>query len=398
MTGWLDTLTDMLGGMRGTRAVVARVYRQGLIGDGLDMKSLAEAAPGLDPDDDSRVLAELFIAETRQIDAVPDSALRARLWSMLDRFERIVPEATRMRYWQIVPALADPQWSDPAFLRDQLQALQRQIHRSHLIKQAREEETIRLRTMVFGVVAVLVVLFLGGAAVAAGFEALLTLGFGYFILLISGVLGAAVSYMRRLQAAMDHDAAASDGLAELQALRGSRISALSSILLGGIFAVLIYWLSIAGLFATLVPETAGQASLMSAQRTAEDELAARRADLARLQAMPAADQPAATPEELAAARTALADAERRQRILDSAAAVQPAIASCPAPSSDDLSATTRNTACHIGTSYARLMGLADARSFYLMLILAFLAGFAEQLVPDKLKQLTQRYSGPAAGS
>jgi hypothetical protein len=96
----------------------------------------------------------------------------------------------------------------------------------------------------------------------------------------------------------------------------------------------------------------------------------------------------------------MAAAEQRRRLLEQAAAVQPAIARCPAaapgdPAGDDPAGMVRSTACQVGASYARLLGLADARSFYLMLILAFLAGFAEQLVPDKLKQLTQRYSGPA---
>jgi hypothetical protein len=388
---WLASISEWLNGLEETRAAVVRVYRQAMAGE-LARAQPATAAPD-DPAGDDRSLATLFSLETAGLDGLPDTDLRGRLWSTLDRFERTVPGETRMRYWQLVPPLSDDQWSMPEFMRLQLKALLRQIHRSVLIKQAREEQSIRLRTLVFGVVAALVLAFLGFAVMAAYAGKVLTLGFGYYILFTAGVLGAAVSYMRRLQAAIDHDAAAGDGLTELQALGGSRISALSSIVLGGIFAILVYWLSIAGLFTYLVPETAAQPSLAAGQSSAEIDVASRQAALDALSSQ-GADEAA-----LGEARTALADAQKRKAVLDeAAAALLPGIATCPTPPTDTLGMESRYTACSVGSLYARLLGLADARSFYLLLVLAFLAGFAEQLVPDKLKQLTQRYSGPTATS
>ena len=206
-----------------------------------------------------------------------------------------------------------------------------------------------------------------------------------------------MSIIQRLQAAVSHDAMMTDGLFELTGLRLGWVGIGLSVINGGVFALVLHFTVMAGLFMTAVPsinisDAAGAVTYtqMRDQLTAQiaidaDRLAGLKTRLAEQNTMPSSPASAA-PTDTSGSRqgqaeltTEIAGIEEKQReralMLNYAKAQANSIAVETAPDTS------------IGAKFAKNLGLASGSNFFRMLILAFLAGFAERLVPDILERL-----------
>ena len=71
---------------------------------------------------DHPYLANLLRIEAALIETMPDNVMQERFWAIEDRFQRVVPLATRTRYEASVPPRGDLMWKNAAFMRDQQRA------------------------------------------------------------------------------------------------------------------------------------------------------------------------------------------------------------------------------------------------------------------------------------
>ncbi|MFZ4382280.1 MAG: hypothetical protein ACOYO0_09995 [Sandarakinorhabdus sp.] len=404
MWQWLKNnlawLSEFVSGSNRASAAIIEIYRQSLLDNVLQPSNdepetkaritvLKEELKGAGP----LTLGQLYSIEAELWNYYTDATVLARLWSVLDRFDRVVSAHSRNAYAQTVPASTDAQWADANFVRQQALSLIDAIQNTQMVNLERERFTNMLRTSIFAIGLSLSLLLLGLMMWAFYTEAPKLVDY-YMILFVLGTLGACVSYVRRLQGAVEHDALAGDGLSELNTIANNRIAALSTLLVGGIFAIVVYWLVLSSAFAALIPAQNSQPGLSVSVLTTESLLAGAKAELATRE-----DQQKAAPDdtgiaaEVAAKRTEVnnlaADIARMKGELASFAPLAAQTKDCPATTG------TAAPACKpsFGQRSASVMELADARSFYLMLVLAFLAGFGEQFVPDALDKLSRRMKG-----
>lgn len=336
---------------------------------------------------------------------VPPSVTKNRFWAIVDRFERVVPAASRAQYWSSVPPKGDRIWADDQFIVGQARTLLDVIHANYLINMAREASTRRLKVIL------LAVFFATSLAVATGLFSTGGAGIGiaYAVLAYAGMLGAIMSIVQRLQKAVSHDAMVTDGIFELTGLRLGWLGLVLSVVSGGVFALVLYFTVMGGLFLAAVPapkiEGAVRYSEIKSKLTAE--IAADDQKLRDLRARPSpppgaptsavdaarraletggADGSPAAPSQSgnagdAAAIAAIEDKQRERQIALQYVRDQEN-ATLPVRDKDDTS----------GQQFATSLGLADGTQFFRMLILAFLAGFAERFVPDILERLRKNMS------
>jgi hypothetical protein len=227
------------------------------------------------------------------------------------------------------------------------------VHANYLVNIGREQSIKRLKIMMF--------LFLTAASVFAGVfmnvmhSPLLD---GLTILWVAGVVGAILSITNRLQSAISRDAMTEDGIYELTGLRVGWVGILTSIIAGGAFALVMYFTVMAGVLNEAYPVTTDKAA---------QTVAAPVEEVAPIEDAPVED--ALPPETLAPPPATLAIGP--ETVEDCADNKDPKCAS-------------------LGTKMAKALGLKDRMNFFKMLILAFLAGFAERLVPDILSRLSKR--------
>lgn len=77
------------------------------------------------------------------------------------------------------------------------------------------------------------------------------------VVVVTGMAGAMISIIQRLQKATSRDAMVDDGIFELIGLRIGWVSILMSVAIGGVFAVFIYVLIAGGLLDQVIPKMAG---------------------------------------------------------------------------------------------------------------------------------------------
>ncbi|WP_353217696.1 hypothetical protein [Sandarakinorhabdus sp.] len=416
MFAWINDLfgwfVEKLSGAGQAKAAITELYRQTLLDnvmqpckqDSQIQARLAVLQAQLQ-NKDGWVLGELYSIESELWTFFDDATVLARFWSVRDRFERVATAVTRANYALSVPAGTDDQWKQPEFLRSQALALIDAVQNSQLVSLEREFFTNSLRTTMFSIgitlAGIMLVLMLGVSLAARP-----PLMAFYAILFALGMMGACVSYVRRLHAAVDHNALVGDGLSELNTIANNRVTAFSTVLIGGVFAIITYWLVLSSAFAALIPTENDQPGLSTSTVMAETMLAGARAELATLESQQAKPAPAVDGATEVAAQAAAGsapspelvqkradilklevDIARMRAELNSLAPKTSFAADCTKPAN-----VKEQSDCtpSFGTRSASAMELADAHSFYLMLVLAFLAGFAEQFVPDALDRLTRR--------
>lgn len=320
-------------------------------------------------------LAELFRIEVSLIDLMPDPTIMARFWSIDDRFRRVVPSKIVANYDLSVPKKGDALWSSPAFVRDQARTLLDVIHANYLINIGREKSVKRLKAII-SVVGLLIV------AVGSLWSGLANsnLTTGMLLIVGAGIVGALLSIINRLQTVTSTDAMENDGIYELTGLRVGWVGILMSLGLGGGFALVLYAIVMAGLLQVATPDRTGEVIAVEKRDEGQTKAAASSVPASPVNTAvlsngksvtPDAKSKRENPSEVAASPKTENTTEPQVTAIPETCKVAK---KCPAWAND----------------VAIAIGLHDAAAFFKMLVLAFLAGFAERFVPDILNRLRKQ--------
>ncbi|WP_199555634.1 hypothetical protein [Sandaracinobacteroides hominis] len=291
---------------------------------------------------------QLFAIEIKLAEILPDEHVTARFWAVEDRFRRIVPTSSQTSYMASIPSKGERQWKDTRFLRQQTLALLEVIHSDILINFYREKSINRLKLFLFIIVLI-------AAATAYTINSALSL------LFVCGVLGAATSVMQRLQTAVANDAMTQDGLFELIGLRLGWIGISLSALWGGIFALLMYCIVMAGALELAAPARAGEKATQSIVSANLDQ----QANAPDAVVPPDRNAPSGRPNMSATCMVAQNGKDEKP---------------------------VANALDTLGCRHSVALGLNSGADFFKILLLAFIAGFAERLVPDILSRISKKYS------
>lgn len=324
-------------------------------------------------------LATLLRIEAGLLETLPDHMVKARFWAVEDRFQRVVPLGTRQRYIESVPKKGDSQWRDPVFVRDQTRAMVDVIHANYLINIGREKSVKRLKL-------IMAVAFLILVAIAA-FVILITCLLSasawqmvemrcYLALMVAGLLGATLSIANRLQTAIARDAMTEDGLFELTGLRVGWVGVVTSQVMGSAFAIVLYWIVMAGVLDKALPISQAEVS-QTYPPGGNAEGTPTSADTGKKST--SSDSPAAS----VFTKTAASGAPLSPHTATTRTKAEEGKATATCPKIDT------NPCKDVKPTIYQALGLATYPDFFKMLILAFLAGFAERFVPDILSRLSK---------
>lgn len=316
-------------------------------------------------------LADLFKIEIALVHLMPDATIKARFWSIDDRFRRVVPASIVDHYDKSVPAKGDAMWADASFIRDQARTLLDVIHANYLINIGREKSVKRLKTII--ALAALFMLFMGSSFGAYQATPLKT---GFLMIIGAGILGALLSIINRLQSVTAADAMANDGIYELTGLRVGWVGILMSFALGGGFALVLYAIVMAGLLQVATPtlQQSGPENIVQSQAAGVENLT----------------DP--LPEASVSNATSLAHASASADPLPSGIVPQASESESDPKNADAIPATCRKDinsgpCLPWANGVAAALGFTGAMALFKMLVLAFLSGFAERFVPDILNRL-----------
>jgi len=335
----------------------------------------------------SATLGQLFKIELALIWVVPEEALRARFWTIEDRFIRVVPTSVAKSYQNSFPA-GSPDAVPEKVLRQRARNLLDVIHANYLINLAREKSIKRM----------MVILFLAASAIAGTVYTQIDgsneqAQQGLLLIMAAGMAGGMISIIQRLQKATSRDAMVDDGIFELIGLRVGWLSVLMSIGIGGVFALFLYVLSAAHLLDMVLPEFASPQPGSGGDDANLASTLPSTADLAG--ALPTEDPTASNPD---------------------AASVEPAngapmaaTASEPAASGNGSAVQGTKNGCDAKDSacdgwlaqVTSALGFKDIGQYYKMVALGFISGFAERFVPDIINKLTKEQAvtaGSAGGA
>ncbi len=364
-------------------------------------------------------LGELFRIEVALLRHLPDTAIASRFWSIEDRFRRVVPLSVADTYDRRTPPPGDVKWSNIEFVRDQSRCLLDTIHANYLINLGREQSTKRLMF----IIAMAAMLILGSGAIFA-FASLTGIERqGMLLLMVSGMVGAMISIVNRLQRATSRDAMAQDGIFELIGLRTGWVSILMSVCIGGVFAILLYGLVMGG-WSDLILPNPGSSTAASADKEQDTPADQPRDDTQQPDATstePNVDGQAtgtvtqdnqegnvgrdaagettgsdvamnslAAQSSFVALPAALATSAAAASVngeLDRKSQEQAKTPSQPLPKGGVDIANDEKPEKRWIERIAIALGFASVAEVYKMLVLAFLAGFAERFVPDILNRL-----------
>ncbi|WP_017669551.1 hypothetical protein [Blastomonas sp. AAP53] len=212
------------------------------------LNALRKEFEDLDPlSGNSPTLGQLFKIELALVWLIPEAALRARFWTIEDRFHRVVPTSVARSYQSSFSAQSVDEVTEEV-LRQRARNLLDVIHANYLINLARENSIKRMMTILAFTAFVIVSGSLGFISMSSVIAA-----HGLVAIMVAGMFGAMISLIQRLQKATSRDAMVEDGIYELIGLRVGWVSVLMSIGIGGVFALFIYVLVSGNLLDQLVP-------------------------------------------------------------------------------------------------------------------------------------------------
>ena len=328
-------------------------------------------------------LGQLFKIELALVWLVPEAALRARFWTIEDRFHRVVPTSVAHSYRTSFTSQPIEEVTDEV-LRHRARNLLDVIHANYLINLARENSIKRMMT----ILSVMAFAILIGSLSFVWLSAELAVQ-GLVAIMVAGMFGAMISIIQRLQKATSRDAMVEDGIFELIGLRVGWVSVLMSIGIGGVFALFIYVLISGNLFDQLLPHSDNPLGDTGTG------------------ALPELDKPdAPMPDTYDAPAPDTASVANSDTISDAGAAPAEDRSAAPSDANPDASPPRcpKIPICpDVDDSMwvdqvRKSLGLTDRIDFYKMIATAFIAGFAERFVPDIINKLGKQNPVSATGS
>lgn len=200
---------------------------------------------------------ECFVELDAQLIAIiPDDFLVARRWVLLDRMRRVAPQKAMIEYEASrPPSLQQESYGDAAAIRADLLSLSAYMQQLYILN-ARREQTLAsikwwLLSRVLGVVVAIALIFWLATTPTPGWfpgapwhlpwmPAALTLVF------LTGMVGAVVSISRKFHDIGGQNILLADPFNELVSLNFSRESVAGSIATGGVFALVLYLMVVSG--------------------------------------------------------------------------------------------------------------------------------------------------------
>jgi len=345
-----------------------------------------------------------------------------RYWEYRERFERVATASELASYLASnPPAHPEPDAAPNAALDADMLVLLEHIHSSYLLTVVREGAVRDLKKwvqrglmrggLIFLLLIVLLLLGQDPRLLPEGFRvpgSIVAFAIGVITLFYLGRLGAAMSVIQRLQRAVRE--IDRDPFFEITALCTGRRGISIAMLSGGIFALLLYVVFAAGLGERLgmsggiFPQVGEESPASVSTETSEGDGGATEdgGQSSGAEESP----PEAAPENagnMAASSQPAGKTEAEVSEVPSVAAAaqlppstQPAVARAPKDNASNGGAITDD--CRGKTDcmpvwvaeIGKHLGFRSYPDFFKMLLLAFLAGFAERLGPDAIDRLTRR--------
>lgn len=342
---------------------------------------------------------EIFALETQLEQLYPPDIKRRRYWEFRERFERIASPTQLAAYLASTPPPPppadpnDPPSSPPAINNADNLVLLDHIHRNYLITLVREQAVRDLKRWIqHGL--------LRGLAVYSAFIAVLIYVhvaqlvsdqvsyflFGLTLLYILGRVGAAMSVVQRLQRAVREPDR--DPFFEVTALCTGRRGVSIAMMSGGVFALLLYVIFGAGLGQNL-GMSGGIFPQVGEYSPADTGAGGTHPTIV-------------SPEIIPIAEPARNDSGATNALSSAGADPGSSVAVATSPKPQQAGAALGGPECGADkaicmptfvSEIGRHLGFRDYPDFFKMLLLAFLAGFAERLVPDAIDRITARSGG-----
>lgn len=312
-------------------------------------------------------LEAMFGIDAQLIAEMPDDLLFARRWTIVDRFRRIASARAYQAYEASLPAATDSDRREDADkLRPDLGNLANYVQQSYLLNLERERALASLKWWL-----------LSRATMVVAFTALLLAAYSIraphplmeapasaialFLVLVTGMIGAITSVTRKFQELARNNVLEGDPFNDIVALNAGRPSVAVSVVSGGIFAWFLYAMVAAGPLSQtgwavgLLPSI--DSSAAPETRCAQKPTSGTQAIVVDQKATPANDKTCKDGSVMVV--------------------IKPQIAEANLPDMFDTLAMNG-------------LGFANGSDLLRMLLLAFLAGFAERLVPDTIDRLIKR--------
>ncbi len=312
--------------------------------------------------------------DAQMIAIIPDDFLVARRWILLDRMRRIAPQKALIEYEGSLPPSMDKDLREDADkIRADLLSLSTYMQQLYVLNSRREETLASVKWWLFSrsvaVVLMIAVIFLLATTTGprwSWWRELPWMPTAMAVLFLTGMIGAVVSISRKFQDIGGQNILVADPFNELVSLNFSRESVACSIMAGGVFAMVLYLVVISGSAAAMGLDLRFFPSL-TAQRTIID--------------LPAEGGKAAT--------NRTSETKRPETFSKPAPG---ATTEQEAPATGRLSYVLR-APDHVPGGIARLskaLGFFYDADILRMMLLAFIAGFAERLVPDSIDRLVRK--------
>ncbi|MDO7834835.1 hypothetical protein Q4610_07220 [Sphingobium sp. HBC34] len=353
--------------------------------------------------------------DAQLIAIIPGDFLVARRWILLDRMRRVSPQKALIEYEGSLPPSMDKGKRDNAdMIRADLLSLSTYMQQLYILN-ARREQTLAsikwwlLSRVIAVVLAIAVIFWLATVATPARLPfapwELPWMPTALVLIFLTGMVGAVVSISRKFQDIGGQNILVADPFNELVSLNFSRESIAGSIASGGVFALVLYLMVISGSTDALGLDMRFFPSLTE-KRTIVD--VGEREDAGNgTTSAPAAPAATAAPAPVAPAAPATPTAPAPP----TSGSAAKGKATDPGPNAGQPVAPPRQPAAppaktkllnaqyivrandHVPMGIEKLskaLGFFYNADILRMMLLAFLAGFAERLVPDSIDRLVRK--------